>query len=66
MTTEAFIDYWNAVDTAMQKHFGLDTGTADIGAGLIADGHEHGWSPEDFAFWCGEKYGWAMLCEPGV
>lgn len=54
--TQAFIDYWNAVDAAMQKHFGLDTYAANIGARLIADAQDHGWSPEHFAFWCGENY----------
>jgi hypothetical protein len=64
--TNSFIDYWDAVDAAMLEHFGRDTGAAGIGARLISDGHEHGWSPEDLAFWCGENYGWTMLCERGV
>jgi hypothetical protein len=55
-TNESFIDYWNAVDAAMQDHFGTDTGRAAIGAALIADSQDAGWSPEDFAFWCGENY----------
>jgi hypothetical protein len=37
MKPETFIDYWNAVDAAMQKHFGLDTGSAGIRAEVIAD-----------------------------
>jgi hypothetical protein len=61
MTTEAFIDYWNAVDAAMQKHFGLDTGTTGVRARLIADSQDAGWSPEDFAFWCGENYNLTMI-----
>jgi hypothetical protein len=66
MTTETFIDYWNAVDAAMQKHFGLDTGTASIRAEVIASGYDGGWTPEDFAFWCGVNYDLAMLCERGA
>ncbi len=61
MTNETFIDYWNAVDAAMQEHFGLDTGTAGIRAKVIADGYEYGWNPEDFAFWCGVNYDLAMI-----
>lgn len=61
--TPSFIDYWNAVDDAMRKHFGLDTAAVNVGAGLIADGHEFGWSPEDYAFWIGENKGLQTLVE---
>ncbi len=60
MSTRPFIDYWNAVDAALQKHFGTDTGSAGVGAGWISQGYDHGWSPEDLAFWCGENYGLTM------
>ncbi len=66
MTNNSFIDYWDAVDAAMVRHFGTHTGAAGIGAGTVSDGFEHGWSPDDFAFWCGENYGWTMLCVRGV
>ena len=56
MTHNSFIEYWNAVDAALQEHFATDTGVAVIGARVISDGYEHGWSPDDFAFWCGENY----------
>ena len=66
MTTETFIDYWDAVDAAMQQHFGLDTGSAGIRTEVIADGSDGGWAPGDFAFWCGVNYELAMLCELGA
>ena len=33
----SFIDYWEAVDAAMLKFFGIDTGDAGIGAGVGRD-----------------------------
>jgi hypothetical protein len=65
MTTEEpipFIDYWNAVDAAMLKFFGIDTG---IEADRIAAAQEKGDTPEDFALWFGEKYGLTLLSEWG-
>ena len=58
MTTEPkpFIKYWDAVDTAMQKLFGIDTADAGIEADLIASAQEQGQTPEDFARWYGDKY----------
>ena len=68
MTTEEpipFIDYWNAVDDAMLKFFGIDTGDAGIEPDLIAAAQEEGDTPEDFALWFGEKYGLTLLSEWG-
>jgi len=58
MTNEPtpFIEYWEAVDAAMLKFFGIDTSDAGIEADLIASGQEAGQSPEDFARWYGDKY----------
>ena len=59
MTTEepiSFIDYWDALDAAMLKFFGIDTADAGIEADRIAQAQEGGDSPQDFALWFGEKY----------
>jgi len=58
MTNEStpFIEYWEAVDAAMLKFFGIDTGDAGIDADLIASAQEECQAPEDFARWYGEKY----------
>ena len=68
MTTEepiSFIDYWDAVDAALLKFFGIDTGDAGIEPDLIAAVQEEGDTPEDFALWFGEKYGLTLLSECG-
>jgi hypothetical protein len=68
MTTEEpipFIDYWDAVDAALLKFFGIDTGDAGIEADRIAAAQEEGDMPEDFALWFGEKYGLTLLSEWG-
>ncbi len=62
---QPFIDYWNAVDAAMKKLFGIDTGDAGISAELIASAQDEGDTPEDFALWWGEKYGLTLLSEFG-
>jgi len=66
-TTEPvpFIDYWDALDAAMLKFFGIDTGAAGIEADLIAAAQEDGDAPEDFALWFGEKYGLTLISEWG-
>jgi hypothetical protein len=69
MTAEepiSFIDYWDAVDAAMLKFFGIDTFDAGIEADRIASAQEEGDTPDDFALWFGEKYGLTLLCEWGV
>ena len=66
MKTQSFIDYWDAVEDAMQHHFCLHTGRAGISAEVIANAQDGGWTPEDFAFWCGVNYELTMLCELGV
>jgi len=68
MTAEepiSFIDYWDAVDAALLKFFGIDTGDAGIEADRIAAAQEEGDTPEDFALWFGEKYGLTLLSEWG-
>jgi len=47
-----FMDYWDAVDVAMVKLFGIDTTDAAIEPDLIAAAQEEGWTPEEFALWC--------------
>ena len=58
MTDEptSFIEYWNAVDAAMLKFFGIVTSDAGIDVDLIASAQEECQTPEDFARWYGEKY----------
>lgn len=46
-----FMDYWDAVDEAMVKLFGVDTTEAAIEPDLIAAAQEEGQTPEDFAVW---------------
>ena len=57
MTAEqSFIEYWEAVDAAMLKFFGIDTSDAGIEADLIASAQEQCQTPEDFARWYGDKH----------
>ncbi|MGP0076206.1 MAG: DUF3768 domain-containing protein [Bryobacteraceae bacterium] len=51
-----FIEYWEAVDTALLKFFGVDTSDVGIDESLIASAQEECQTPEDFARWYGEKY----------
>jgi hypothetical protein len=51
-----FMDYWEAVDAAMLKLFGIDTADAGIEPDLIASAQEECQTPEDFARWYGDKY----------
>jgi hypothetical protein len=60
-----FIDYWDTVDTAMLKFFGIDTSDAGIEPDRIAHAQEAGDTPEDFALWFGEKYGLTLKTEWG-
>jgi Protein of unknown function (DUF3768) len=53
----SFMDYWNAVDKAMLKFFGIDTSDAGIEPDLIVSGQEACQTPEDFARWHGDKHG---------
>jgi len=61
----SFIDYWDAVDAAMTKFFGIDTWDAGLEADRIAAAQEEGDTPEEFALWFGEKYGLTLLSEWG-
>ncbi len=51
-----FMDYWQAVDAAMLKYFGIDTSDAGIEPDLIASAQEECQTPEDFARWYGDKH----------
>ena len=51
-----FIDYWNQVDDALLKFFGIDTWDAGIEPDLIASAQDAGDTPEGFARWFGAKY----------
>jgi len=59
--TTPFMHYWQAVDAAMLKFFGIDTSDAGIDADVIASAQEQGDTPEDFARWYGDKHGLAHL-----
>jgi hypothetical protein len=51
-----FIDYWDSVDDALLKFFGIDTFDAGIEPAQIASAQDAGETPEEFARWFGEKY----------
>jgi hypothetical protein len=51
-----FMDYWNAVDAALLKFFGIDTADTGLTAEQIAEAQEEGWTPEDLVRWYGKKY----------
>lgn len=59
MTDEptSFIDYWDAVDDALLKLFGIDTWNAEIDVDLIASAQEECQTPEEFALWFGKTHG---------
>lgn len=44
----SFMDYWEAVDEAMRRLFGIDTTDAGIELELIASAQECGDTPESF------------------
>ncbi len=46
MTDLSFIDYWNAVDAALEKFFGLHSGAAGVAPYRIAIAQEEGDDPE--------------------
>ncbi len=52
------MDYWNAVDAALKKRFGIDTEDAGI-----EGAQEENQTPEEFALWFGEKYVLKTLSE---
>ena len=51
-----FIDYWNALDAALLRFFGIDTADTGLTAEQIAEAQEEGRTPEDLARWYGDKY----------
>jgi hypothetical protein len=61
--SKPFIEYWQAVDAAMLKFFGMDTSDAGIDADLIASAQEECQTPEDFARWYGGKHDLTYLDE---
>jgi hypothetical protein len=60
---EALIDYWDVVDAAMMKLFGVDTWDAGVELDLIAEAQENGDSPEEFAVWFGRSHGLTVLAQ---
>ncbi|MFA5957090.1 hypothetical protein [Hyphomicrobium sp.] len=48
-----FIDYWDAVDSAMLEVAGIDTNDIGIEPDLIADAQEAGVTPAEFLRWIG-------------
>lgn len=58
---ESFMDYWNAVDAALMKHFCIDTADAGIEPDMLAAAQEENQTPEEFALWFGGKYGLKTL-----
>jgi hypothetical protein len=62
---ESFMHYWSAVDAAMMKLFGIDTGDAGIEPDVLAGAQEEGQTPENFALWFGAKYGLTPLSKCG-
>lgn len=63
MTEQSFIDYWNAVDAALMKLYGIDTGDTGMEPDMIAGCQEEGQDPENVAMAYGEKYGLTPLSE---
>ena len=53
---ESFIDYWDAVDAALLRFFGIDTWDTNMDADQIAEAQEEGWMPEELARWYGNKH----------
>jgi hypothetical protein len=43
---QSFMDYWNDVDAALMKHFGIDTSDAGIEPDVLAGVQEEGQTPE--------------------
>jgi hypothetical protein len=52
---ESFMDYWNRIDAALMKRFGIDTADAGIEPDMLAGVQEENWTPEEFALWYGEN-----------
>jgi hypothetical protein len=61
---QSFMDYWNEVDAALMKRFGIDTSDAGIEPDVLAAAQEEGQTPEASALWLGEKYG--LKTAPGA
>jgi hypothetical protein len=51
---QSFIGYWNAVDAALLRFFGLDSSDSTMDADQIAEAQEQGWTPEQLARWYGD------------
>jgi hypothetical protein len=59
----SFGEYWEAVDAALMKCFGIDTCDAGIEPDLLASCQEDCDTPDEFALWFGEKYGLTLMSE---
>jgi hypothetical protein len=60
---QSFMEYWNEVDAALMKRFGIDTSDAGIEPDEIVGAQEEGQTPEDFARCYGDKYALTYLDE---
>ena len=54
--TQAFIDYWTAVDVELKKFYCITTADAGIEPSELADAQDAGTTPEAYALWFGEKH----------
>jgi hypothetical protein len=59
----SFMAYWDKIDAAMKKLFGIDTTDAGIGAGTISNAYDRAWDPEAFALSFGKRYGLRLLTD---
>jgi hypothetical protein len=59
----SFIAYWDEVDQALLRFYGIHSGDAGIEAADIAHAQEDATTPEDFALWWGEKYRLTNIAE---
>jgi hypothetical protein len=63
MTEQSFIDYWDALDDALMRLYGIHTGDTGLEPDIIAGAQEQGDTPEDLALAHGEKYGLTLFSE---
>lgn len=59
----SFIDYWDAVDDALLRLFGIDTWDTEVDVDLIASAQDECQTPEEFARWIGEERGLTHLAQ---
>lgn len=58
---QSFMEYIEAVDRAMMRLYGIDTGDAGIELDELAAAQEECTSPQKYALWHGEKYGLDLI-----